>query len=153
MWFWHQIVSSSFSCDKFYISMLSHIFHSFSKTELLINLKKSFSKSFFAFFLRSVFISIYGFSQEFWLNWISLWTFFNTNLWFNACFKFLCVYHIWFYHINYLQAFRLFKISFFQIKSVNHYDVIVFFQDNEHWHQWNILHDFPHYKFFMKNFH
>ena len=46
--------------------------------------------------------------------------------------NFLCIYHIWFYHINYLQAFRLFKISFFQIKSVNHYDVIVFFQDNEH---------------------
>ena len=44
---------------------------------------------FFAFFLRSVFISIYGFIQAFWLNLITLWNFFKNNPWFNACFKFL----------------------------------------------------------------
>ena len=36
-----------------------------------------------------MFISIYGFSQTFWLNLIILWTFSKTNSWFNAYFKFL----------------------------------------------------------------
>ena len=49
------------------------IFHAFTKkTPLFTNLKDSFSKSFFAFFLRSLFISIYGFRQWFWLNLITL---------------------------------------------------------------------------------
>ena len=69
--------------------MFSHIFIVFPKTALFISLKKSLSKLFFAFCLCLVFISIYGFSQAFWLDSIALWTFFKINLWFNACFKFL----------------------------------------------------------------
>ena len=61
----------------------------FPKTELLTSFKKFFSKSFFDFFLSSVFKSIYGFSQSFWLNLMTLWIFFKTNSWFNACFKFI----------------------------------------------------------------
>ena len=40
----------------------------FQKTALLISLKKSSSKSIFAFFLNSVFILMYDFSQAFLLN-------------------------------------------------------------------------------------
>ena len=31
IWFWHQIVSCSFCCDKFNFSMFSYIVHSFSE--------------------------------------------------------------------------------------------------------------------------
>ena len=37
----------------------------FPKPALFINLKKAFSKSFFVFFFSSVFISMYGFNQDF----------------------------------------------------------------------------------------
>ena len=82
-WLWHQIVSSSFSCHDFYVSVFSNIFRSFSKNSIIPQLKKIFFK------ISLVFIPIYGFSQAFWLNLITLWTFFKTNLFFNACFKFL----------------------------------------------------------------
>ena len=65
IWFWHKIVSSLFSCYKFNVSMLSHIFHDFTKDWVIHELKKIFFK---AFFLSSAFISMYGFSQVFWLN-------------------------------------------------------------------------------------
>ena len=88
----YTMKSSIFCRGKFNISIFSHIFHSFSKNCILIILEKHFWKLSFAFFLRSVFISIYGFSQAFWLNLITLWTFSKTNPWFNAYFKFLmCV--------------------------------------------------------------
>ena len=80
--FRYHTVPSSFSCDKINISMFSHISHSFSKNCVIHQLKKTF-------LLSSVFISIYGFRQAFWLNLITLWTFFQTYLWFNVCFKFL----------------------------------------------------------------
>ena len=83
-WFWHQIVYSSFCCDKFNISMFSHVFHSFSENCIIHQLK-----SFYAFFLRSVFNSIHAFSRAFWLNVINLWISFKTNPWFSPCFKFL----------------------------------------------------------------
>ena len=38
---------------------------------------------------RSLFLLIYGFNQAFSLNLITLWTFFKTDSWFNAYFKFL----------------------------------------------------------------
>ena len=64
----------------------------FPKTSLFIILENFFSKSFFTFFLRPVLISIYRFRQVFWLNLITLWTFFKINPWLNACFKFImCV--------------------------------------------------------------
>ena len=90
IWFWNQL-DSSFSVV---ISLLSLCFLTFSivlpKTELLISLKKSFSKSLFAFFLSLVFISIHGFGQTFWLNLATLCTFPNTSPWLIACFNFLC---------------------------------------------------------------
>ena len=61
------------------ISMFSHILHSFLKTALLVNIKKSYSKSIFAFYLRSMFISIYSFNQAFCLDLIILSTFLKTN--------------------------------------------------------------------------
>ena len=70
--FWHQIISSYFCCNKFNISMFSHISHSFSKNYITYQHKKYFSKSFFAFCLRFVSISIYDFSRVFWLNLISM---------------------------------------------------------------------------------
>ena len=69
--------------------MFSHIIHSFIKNWIIHQLEKSFSKLFFALFLSLIFILIYGFSEVFWLNLITLWTFSRTNLWFNAYFKFL----------------------------------------------------------------
>ena len=52
IWFWHQIVPSSFCCDKFSISMVFHIFHIFSKNCIIHQLKKIFFKiSFLLFFL------------------------------------------------------------------------------------------------------
>ena len=89
-----------FGCDTKWFDLLSVLIsfislcfltfsRVFSKMALFINLKEYFSKWFFAFFLGSVFISLYGFSYTLWLNWITSWTFFKTNPWFNACFKFL----------------------------------------------------------------
>ena len=91
IWFWDQIVLSSFCCNKFSISMFPQTFHCFSENCIIINKKKkSFSKSFSVFFFfRSVFISIYVFSQELWYNFTTLWTVFKTDPWFNAYFKFL----------------------------------------------------------------
>ena len=42
---------------------------------------------FFDSVLSLVFISIYGFNHASWLNLNTLCTSFNTNPWFNACFK------------------------------------------------------------------
>ena len=88
IWYWRQIVSPSFCCDRLNISLSSHIFHEFSCIISNSNIK-SLSKSFCAFFLRFVFISIYYFNQAFYLNIITLCSLFKTNPWFNACFKFL----------------------------------------------------------------
>ena len=91
--FWYQIDKKIpkkfffFDCYKFNVPMSSYII--IPKTVLFMNLKKSISKSLFAFFLRSVFITIYGFNQAFKLNLMILCTFFNTYPWFNACFRFL----------------------------------------------------------------
>ena len=86
MWFWYQIVCSSFCCKEFSKSMFSHIFHSFSKTCVLHQLEKVFLKIFFSK-VCVVHISIWCYA--FWLNLITLWTFFKTITWFNAYFKFI----------------------------------------------------------------
>ena len=59
----------------------------FPNTELFINLKKSFSNSFFASFLNLVFISIYDFNHAFCWDLITLCTVFNFAPLINACFK------------------------------------------------------------------
>ena len=71
------------------ISLFSPISHGYSRNCITHQLEKVFLKVIFCFFFRSVFISIYGFRQTFWLNFIILWTFFKTNPWFNAYCKFL----------------------------------------------------------------
>ena len=75
--------------DNLVLKRVSRIFHSFSKNCIIHQLEKSLSKLFSAFCLSLLFISIYDFSQVFWLNLITLWSFFQINPWFNACFKFL----------------------------------------------------------------
>ena len=87
--FWHEIVSSFFCCYKFDVSMFSHIFHGFVKNRNIHQLKNIFWKSCLAFFLSSLLISMYGFNQIFWINLMSSWIFFKTNLWFTAYFN-LC---------------------------------------------------------------
>ena len=62
----------------------SHIVHGFCKNCIIHQLKQIFLKIIFAFFVRSVFISMYGFNQSFLLNLMILCTFSNTNQWFNA---------------------------------------------------------------------
>ena len=47
----------------FLFSILSQISNRFFKNALFIGLERSFSKSFFAFFFSSVFISIHDFNQ------------------------------------------------------------------------------------------
>ena len=61
----------------------------FPITGLIINLKNLFLKSFCVFFLSSVMTLMYGFSHGFWLNLMTLCTFFKTNPWFNDFFKFI----------------------------------------------------------------
>ena len=77
----------------------------FPKTELFISVKKSFSNSFFASFLYLLFISMYVFNHTFWLNWITLRTFFSFKPWFSACFKAL----MW---ITYFSLSSMLQISF-----------------------------------------
>ena len=71
----------------------------FQKLALFLNLKKLiFSKiiSFFAFFLSSVFISMYGFSQTFWLNWMILCNFFSILIHYSMPQFFMCTaYSFW----------------------------------------------------------
>ena len=62
-------------------------FYVYNETIIHRRKKKPFLKSFFAFILRSVLISIHGFSQAFWLKLMTFWSFFKTNPWFNAYFK------------------------------------------------------------------
>ena len=125
--------------------MFSHIFHSFSKDCIIYQLKTIFLKIIFCFFHRSVFISIYGISKVFWLNLITLLTFFKTNPWFNACFKFfMCItFSVLSYKIA--TSFWIFHSSPSQVKMVNPYEVHVIFQDIEHQLQKDILHHFLHH--------
>ena len=115
LWYWYKIIPSSFCCDKFNISVFLYFsLFFFSKVALFIN-------------LMFAFISIHGFSQVFWLNLFTLWTY----LWCNVCFKFL----LW---TSYsivsckLTTSQLFQFSFFLIKKVDHCENLVIFQYNEH---------------------
>ena len=104
IWFWYQIFFSfSCCCYKFNVSMFSNIFDGVSKNAFSINLKKIFFEIIFCifkFFFKSVFISIYGFNKPFWLNLITLCTFFKTSPWFNACLNSLYEQHVQFSHVN-----------------------------------------------------
>ena len=118
VWLLYDSASKKFLLDSLVISCISLWFLTFSivflKTALLINLNKYISKPFFAFFLNSIFISMYDVCQAFWLNLIFL----NNHWWFNASFKFIC--DIFFFYASWLQVIQLFEFSFFQVKMVNH---------------------------------
>ena len=64
-----------------------------------------------------MFISIYGFSQTFWLNLITRCTFFKTNLWFNACFQFLMYITYSFLSCKLATSFSTFSVSSFSGKN------------------------------------
>ena len=100
----------------------------FPKIALFINLKKSFSKSFFFHYFSYVFIWSYNFSKAFWLNLITLCTFFNKNPWFGACFKFLICVTYSFLSCKLAKTFSNFILSG---KNVNHCEGYVVFQDIE----------------------
>ena len=70
-------------------------------------------------FFCSVFISMYGFNQDSWLNLITL---FNTNPSFKACFKFLMCITDSFLCVSWLQVLELFQFLFFQVQVVNHFE-------------------------------
>ena len=48
---------------------------------------------------------------------------------------------------NLLQAIRLFQFSFLHVKTVNHFEGYVNYQDIENQLQGNILYHFRHYNF------
>ena len=110
VWFKLQINASSLAFYKLDIFMFSHILLSFPETALFISLKNSFSKSCFAFFLRSISILI-------------------NDLMFVL--DFLYVWHI-IYHWSWEQVFQLFQFLFFQKKTVNHCESHVIVQDIQH---------------------
>ena len=133
IWFCHQIASTSICCDKFNISICSPILHCFSKKYIVYHHKKIFFQIiFYVFLFRSIIISTYGFSQAFWLNLITLWTYFKTNLWFNGCFRFLMCIANSVLPCKLATTFRIFQLTFFLVKMVNNYEVHVIFSDIEH---------------------
>ena len=69
----------------------------FQKLHYSSTWKKIFLKIIFCILFASVFISIYDFSQAFWLNLTTLWAFFNSNPLFTACFKFFYMYDVFFF--------------------------------------------------------
>ena len=98
---WYQIIGSCFSfllrlflISFVNISMFSHIFQGFSKS-CIVNLKKYISKSFFVFYLSSLFISMYG---------LTLCNVFISNPWFNVCFNFFMHIEFFFYHASWLHT-------------------------------------------------
>ena len=132
--------------------MFSNTSHSFfQKITLFINTKKYFSKLFFAFFLRSVFISIYCFSQAFWLNVITLWTFLKINPGFDFCFKFLICIIYSVLSLKLATSFSASSVFVLSGKMVNYQEIQVIFNNIEHQLWENILHHFLHYSFLMKS--
>ena len=73
--FLYYMTASLFSSYKFVISLFSNIFHGFLENYIIHQLEKIFFKIIYDFFLRSVFLSIYGFIQAFWSKLMILCTF------------------------------------------------------------------------------
>ena len=78
--------------------IFSYNFHGFAKNWIIHQFKEIILKIMFCFFLSTVFISICDFNHLFWLNLITVLTFFKTNPWFDACFRFfvciMCSFHL-----------------------------------------------------------
>ena len=100
----------------------------FQKPHYSLASKNNFSEPFFAFFLGSVFISMYGFNQAFPLNLMTIWTFFDNGLWFHASFKFLMCIKFSFYQASWLKVFIFLKFPFFQSKMINYCEGHILFQ-------------------------
>ena len=122
VWVWYYALVLNNSFFSVVTSLISLCLLTFSlvfpQAALLISSKRYFSKSFFALFLRSVFISICGFSQEFWLNLIILCKFSKTNPWLNACLGFLIYITYSDLSCKLAASFRFFQFSFFQVKMI-----------------------------------
>ena len=99
VWFSYQITSSFFVVTSLVYLMSSHISHSFPKNYYSSTWKNLFQNHFSLLF-RSVFISIYGLNQVFWLNLINLCTFSILTHGLILVLNFLCVQNISFYHVN-----------------------------------------------------
>ena len=146
IWFWHKIAPSSFCCDKFNLFTFPHVSHVsshiFSKKCMIHQLKRPFSKSFFAFLLRSLLISI-CFSPNILIKIDHFLNFsLETNPWFDAYFDFLT---------SIIYSFLLYKLaisSTFILSGKNGKSLWshVFCQDIEHWE--NFLCYFIHYSFY-----
>ena len=95
------------------ICLIFCIFHSISEKCIIYQPEKNpFWNHFFAFFLSSVFISMYGFSQAFWLNLTTLLTFFDPRL--IGCFKFfMCMTYFFIVQVGY-KFFNFFNFHSFR---------------------------------------
>ena len=82
VWFWHQ-TSPSFLSQAWYFCAFLH-FPGFSKKLHYSWAWISVKSICCIFFLSSVFISMHGFIQAFWLHVITLYSFFNTIPWFDV---------------------------------------------------------------------
>ena len=89
------IIPSFFGCYKLGISMSSLIYHSFSENCTIRQFGNIFYEIFFFNFVLALCLyqCIILTKLLDWIKWnIYFWTFFNTNLWFNACFRFpMCI--------------------------------------------------------------
>ena len=139
IWFWSQVICSSFCCYKFDVSILFFVYFTFSivlsNMALFINLKKSFSDSFFASVLSLLFISMYGFNQSPSLKLITLWTFFKIKPWFKACFKLFM--QTTFSHLCWNLVISFLVKAFFLVKMVSCHEVYTV--------HWDILHQLQEY--------
>ena len=68
-------------------------------------------------------------ARAFWLNLFTLLTCFKTNLWFNACFKFLMTIKYSVFSCKLATSLLHFQFSLCLVKMVNHYEVHVILQD------------------------
>ena len=90
-------------------------------------------------------MSIYSFKPAFWLNLLILCTFFNTNPWFNVCFKFLmCITHSS-SSFGFISSFSSFLIFIVWGKGVNHCGSYVKFPNIQYQLQEIILCYFRYY--------
>ena len=111
---------------------------------LFMQSKKNFNP--FLLFLTDLRSYQYDFSQAFWLNLTTLWSFFKTNSCFNVSFKFLNCIMYSVLSCKLATSFSTFSISILCRKNGK------LFQDIEYQLQKNILPYFFHYSF-LGNFH
>ena len=123
--------------------MSSPIYHSFSENCTIHQFGNIFFEFFFSFVLALCLYQCIILTKLLdWIKWnIYYWTFLNTNLWFNACFKFpMCIT----YSFLWCKLATIFPIF---IKLINLCEGHVIFYDIEHRHQENILYYYHHYNF------